>query len=289
MPKLITPGDVLPSASAVLSGAGLISTTASGDLFAQVGVTTGSGSVSQVPRWTVLGNVTATQGTASARDLRGDVANYQVGDIFSFPGGLPVGWSLNANGFDLEYDGVGAAVTQVTSFSVQRPGFLADLANRTIATVTVDALRNDAFGILKNDFFSSQISSFSNTIITQPVGANPPTVNTVPDGSIFIDATTADAGSYFAEYELFEQGLPASNNPGRIDITVGLLIAKIPPVNLGIGETLDMSQFINDPNNLRTDTRVTGIAGFVSYDSGTELLTGTGIGDEPNLVLEVDF
>ena len=50
-----------------------------------------------------------------------------------------------------------------------------------------------------------------------------------------------------------------------------------------------MSQYINDPMALRTDTAVNGLGSFATYDSGTELLTGVSEGLETGLTLEVTF
>ena len=66
-------------------------------------------------------------------------------------------------------------------------------------------------------------------------------------------------------------------------------IDAIPNLTIEISETIDMSQYINDPGTLRTATSITGLAGFASYDSGTELLTGVSEGVETGLQLEVTY
>ncbi len=133
--KLVTPVDVLAAQQATLTGSGIVSATAVGSLAASEATLAGSGDVSQIPRWTVLGNITATEGIASSHDLRPDINNYLAGDVISFPFGLPFGWSLNADGFTLDYDGTGPVSAVVTTFQVQRTGFPADQVDRTIAVI----------------------------------------------------------------------------------------------------------------------------------------------------------
>jgi hypothetical protein len=67
------------------------------------------------------------------------------------------------------------------------------------------------------------------------------------------------------------------------------VILEIPDLNLTVGGTIDMSQYISDPGGLRTDTAVNGLTTFASYDSGTELLTGLALGTETGVTLEVTF
>lgn len=137
--KLVTPADVLESGSSSLSGSGLVSSTAMGVLSAVAASANGSGSVTQVPRWTNLGNITAVQGTQPQFfDLRLDINNYQAGDVISFPDNLPIGWQLNVDGFTLEFVG-GAVLTVPTRFRVQRAGFPFDEVTRTIATLSSGA------------------------------------------------------------------------------------------------------------------------------------------------------
>jgi hypothetical protein len=66
-------------------------------------------------------------------------------------------------------------------------------------------------------------------------------------------------------------------------------IATIPDLNLNVGETQDMSVYINDGGNRRTSTAVNGLAGFASYDSGTEILTAVSEGTETGLTLELTY
>lgn len=66
-------------------------------------------------------------------------------------------------------------------------------------------------------------------------------------------------------------------------------IDPIPNFNLSIGQTHDMSQYINDVAGFVTGTDVLGLAGFATYDDGTELLTGISNGTESNIQLEVTF
>jgi hypothetical protein len=67
------------------------------------------------------------------------------------------------------------------------------------------------------------------------------------------------------------------------------VILEIPNLNLIVGLTIDMSQYIHDPGGLRTNTAVNGLTTFASYDSGTELLTGLAEGTETGVTLEVTF
>jgi hypothetical protein len=67
------------------------------------------------------------------------------------------------------------------------------------------------------------------------------------------------------------------------------VILNIPNLTIAIGVTIDMSQYIHDPGNLRTNTAVNGLTTFASYDSGTELLTGLADGTETGVTLEVTF
>jgi len=66
-------------------------------------------------------------------------------------------------------------------------------------------------------------------------------------------------------------------------------ITAIPNLNVQVGFTIDMRQFIVDPDNLRTATAVNGLTTFASYNSGTELLTGLVEGIETGVTLEVTF
>jgi hypothetical protein len=66
-------------------------------------------------------------------------------------------------------------------------------------------------------------------------------------------------------------------------------ILPIPNLEIFVGGTIDMSQYIVDPDNIRTSTVVNGLTTFASYDSGTELLTGDADGTETGVTLEVTF
>jgi len=72
-------------------------------------------------------------------------------------------------------------------------------------------------------------------------------------------------------------------NPTNVSINF------IPNLSLAVAATIDMSQFIIDPLNIRISTAVNGLTTFASYDSGTELLTGLVEGTETGLTLEVTF
>ena len=66
-------------------------------------------------------------------------------------------------------------------------------------------------------------------------------------------------------------------------------LLPIPNLEVVIGSTIDMSQYIVDPDNLRTSTAVNGLTTFASYDSGTELLTGDAEGTETGVTFDVTF
>jgi len=68
-----------------------------------------------------------------------------------------------------------------------------------------------------------------------------------------------------------------------------ITILPIPDITLNVGETHDMSQYIIDQRGLRTSTQINGVPSFVSYDSGTELLTGVTPGTDATLTLEVFY
>jgi hypothetical protein len=84
---------------------------------------------------------------------------------------------------------------------------------------------------------------------------------------------------------------PAIVSPSTAVFTINETptIATIPDLNLNIGETQDMSVYINDGGNRRTSTAMNGLAGFASYDSGTEVLTAVSEGTETGLTLELTY
>ena len=54
-----------------------------------------------------------------------------------------------------------------------------------------------------------------------------------------------------------------------------------------IGQTHDMNQYIVDTGANRTDTIVDGLAGFMSYDSNTEIITRNSLGLESGLTMRM--
>ncbi len=67
------------------------------------------------------------------------------------------------------------------------------------------------------------------------------------------------------------------------------VLLTIPNLEMQVGSTINMSQYIIDTSNVRTATAVNGLTTFASYDSGTELLTGDAVGTETGVTLEVTF
>jgi len=74
--------------------------------------------------------------------------------------------------------------------------------------------------------------------------------------------------------------------------SVEFYLLAVPAINLDVGQTHDMSQYIVDPNNARdfggaNRTAVLNTSNF-SYDSGTELLTGDTAGTDANMQMTMD-
>jgi len=67
-------------------------------------------------------------------------------------------------------------------------------------------------------------------------------------------------------------------------------ISQIPNIGLNVGQTHNMGQYINDPDNRMIDSQILNLSPVVaSYSHSTKLLTAIMAGVAPNLELEVTF
>ena len=74
-------------------------------------------------------------------------------------------------------------------------------------------------------------------------------------------------------------------------ITLGgrVFLDAIPEILIGVGQTHDMNQYINDSSNIITSTTVLGLSTFANYDPGTRELSYLADGTETGVTLEVTF
>jgi hypothetical protein len=98
-------------------------------------------------------------------------------------------------------------------------------------------------------------------------------------GSARVKIPTGKLGLFMANTVIIMKG---PTPPGTV-----VSIDGIPNLVFTDGSTHDMSQYINDPTNARTNTAVNGLSTFATYSSVTELLTGVGVGTETGLTLTV--
>ncbi len=89
-------------------------------------------------------------------------------------------------------------------------------------------------------------------------------------------------------YTLTATDFTGSDFSGLFNLVGGITIEIIPDLALLLtAPPVDMSQYINDPLGVRTDTSMNGLGSIASYDSGTEELTALVEGSVSGVTLSV--
>ena len=129
-------------------------------------------------------------------------------------------------------------------------------------------------------------------IFYSPVGGTPAGVNAFITGaSIKGEASAPSASETSNPIEVSITGAAIVGGAGRMqDTGFPLFLLTIPDISLNQGQTISMSQYIVDNDNVITDSQILNLdTSIATYSHATKLLTGVAAGASLGLQLEVTF